>query len=153
MHTIGTRVPCCERMTRPAPAHALCVWGTWLVQHRHQWGLGVPRCLKQSRQMLVLSGPPVSHTISTSEALLRADAWTSIDSCLLLVGAPGWHNISTGGTLVLVLFGHLSRTPSALERLVASECLDQHRLMPCVSGASPTSAPVGSWCTKVPRAI
>ena len=105
LHTIGTRGPWCERMTRPAPAHALCVWGTWLVQHRHQWGLGVPRCLKQSRQMLVLPGAPVSNTISTSKALLYADAWTSIDSCLLLVGAPGWHNISTGGTLVLVLLG------------------------------------------------
>ena len=55
--------------------------------------------------MLVLLGAPVSHTISTSEALLRADAWTSIDSYLLLVGAPGWHTISTGGTLVLVLLG------------------------------------------------
>ena len=55
--------------------------------------------------MLVLLGAPVSHTISTSEALLRADAWTSIDTYLLLVEAPGWHNISTGGTLVLVLLG------------------------------------------------
>ena len=55
--------------------------------------------------MLVLSGAPVSHTISTNEALVLSDAWTSIDSCLLLVGALGWHNISTGGTLVLVLLG------------------------------------------------
>ena len=55
--------------------------------------------------MLVLLGASVSHTISTSEALLRADAWTSIDSYLLLVGAPGWHNICTGGTLVLVVLG------------------------------------------------
>ena len=51
------------------------------------------------------SGAPISHTISTSEALLRVDACTSIDSCLLLVGAAGWYNISTGGTLVLVLLG------------------------------------------------
>ena len=26
-HTIGTSGPCCERMPRPALAHALCVWG------------------------------------------------------------------------------------------------------------------------------
>ena len=70
----------------------------WPVTSRI-WGV----TLEQSRHMLVLLGAPVSHTISTSEALLRADAWTSIDSYLLLVGAPGWHNISTGGTLVLVL--------------------------------------------------
>ena len=55
--------------------------------------------------MHVLLRAPVSHTINTNEALLRGDALTSIDSCLLLVGAPGWHNISTGGTLVLVLLG------------------------------------------------
>ena len=77
------------------------------------------------------------HSISTSEALLRADAWTSIDSCLLLVGAPGWPNISTGGTL-----GHLSGTPSAPAGPAASGYLDQHRLMPYVSGASTTSATV-----------
>ena len=47
----------------------------------------------------------------------------------------------------------LSGTLSALASLVANGCLGQHRLMPCVSGASPTSAPVGPWCTKVPRAI
>ena len=75
------------------------------AQHLHRWGLGAPRCLEQSRHMLVLLGAPVSHTISTSEALLRADAWTSIDSYLLLVEAPGWHNISTGRTLVLLLLG------------------------------------------------
>ena len=55
--------------------------------------------------MPVLLEAPVSHTIRTREALLRADARTSIDSSLLLVGAPGWHNISTGGILVLVLLG------------------------------------------------
>ena len=51
-----------------------------LAQHLHRWGLGAPRCLMQSRHMLVLLGALVSHTISTSEALLRVDAWTSIDS-------------------------------------------------------------------------
>ena len=84
--------------------------------------------------MLVLLGAPVSHTISTSEAMLRADAWTSIDSCLLLVGAPGWYNISTSEAFVrgkdwtstgssLVLLGHLARMTSAL---------------------------AGPWCAKVP---
>ena len=43
--------------------------GTWLAQDRHQWGLGGPKCLEQSRHMLVLLGPLVSHTISTSEAV------------------------------------------------------------------------------------
>ena len=53
--------------------------------------------------MVVHLGAPVSHAVNTNDALVRADAWTSIDSYLLLVGAPGWHNISTGGTLVFVL--------------------------------------------------
>ena len=47
--------------------------------------------------MLVLLGPPVSHTISTSEALVHADAFTSISSCLVLLGAPTSHNIDTEG--------------------------------------------------------
>ena len=55
----------------------------------------------------MIPGAPVSHTISTSEALVRVDAWTSIDSYLLSVEAPGWENISTGRTLVLVLLGAL----------------------------------------------
>ena len=44
-------------------------------------------CLEQSRHMLVLLGPLVSHTISTSEALVHTDACTSISSCLVLLGA------------------------------------------------------------------
>ena len=40
------------------------------------------------------------HTISTSEALVRADAWTSIGSCIVLLGAPGWHNIGSSAALV-----------------------------------------------------
>ena len=47
--------------------------------------------------MLVLLGPPVSHTISTSEALVHADAYTSISSCLMLLAAPTSHNIDTEG--------------------------------------------------------
>ena len=57
------------------------------------------------------------------------------------------------GPWYLCYLGHLSGTPSAPAGLAASGCLDQHRFMPCVSGASPTSAPVGPWYTKVPRAI
>ena len=95
-HLSGTPAgPCCERMPRPASAHALCVWGTSLAQHRHQCCLGSPRCLEHSRHILLLLGAPVLHTISTSEALVRADAWTS-----------------TGSSLVLL--GHLSRMTSAL---------------------------------------
>ena len=71
--------------------------GTWLSQDRHQWGLGGPKCLEQSRHMLVLLGPLVSHTISTSEASVHTDACTSISSCLVLLGAPGSHSIDTEG--------------------------------------------------------
>ena len=42
--------------------------------------------------MLVLLGAPFSYT---NNALVRADAWTSFGPCLVLLGAPGWHNIGT----------------------------------------------------------
>ena len=103
--------------------------GTSLAQDRHQWGLGGPKCLEQSRHMLVLLGPLVSHTISTSEALvtrmpvpalahalccwghLALTASTQkgfgVLRCLerstlmlVLLGAPGWHNIDTIVALV-----------------------------------------------------
>ena len=71
--------------------------GTWLTQDRHQWGLGGPKSLEQSRHMLVLLGPLVSHIISTSEALVHTDACTSISSCLVLLEAPTSHNFNTEG--------------------------------------------------------
>ena len=37
-------------------------------------GVGAPRCLRQSRFMLVMMGALVLHTIGTSRALVRADA-------------------------------------------------------------------------------
>ena len=40
-------------------------------------------------------GAPVSHAVNTNDALVRADAWTSFDTCLMLLGAPNWHNIGT----------------------------------------------------------
>ena len=98
-----------------------CVFG--LAQHLHRWGLGAPRCLEQSRHMVVLLEAPVSHTISTNEALVLSDAWTSIGSCLVMIGAPGWDNIGISGAVVrqsassnlgscLCDLGHLSGTPS-----------------------------------------
>ena len=45
--------------------------------------------------MLVHLGAPVSHAVNTNDASLRADAWTSFGPCLVLVGAPSWHNIDT----------------------------------------------------------
>ena len=71
-----------------------------LAQHLHQWGLGAPRCLEQSRHMLVLLGALVSHTISTNEGLVLANAWTSIGSRLVMIGAPGGPNIGTNGAVV-----------------------------------------------------
>ena len=50
--------------------------------------------------MLVLLGPLVSDTISTNDALVHTDVCTSISSCLVLLGAPGWHNIGTIVALV-----------------------------------------------------
>ena len=50
--------------------------------------------------MLVLLEAPVSHTISTNEALVLANAWTIIGSCLVMIGAPGRHNIRTNGAMV-----------------------------------------------------
>ena len=40
-------------------------------------------------------GAPVSHVVNTNDALVHADAWTSFDLCLVLLGAPNWHNIGT----------------------------------------------------------
>ena len=40
-------------------------------------------------------GAPVSHAVNTNDALVGADAWTSFGPCLVLLGAPGWHNIGT----------------------------------------------------------
>ena len=95
--------------------------GTWLAQDCHQWGLGEPKCLEQSRHMLVLLGPFVSHTISTSEVLVRENASITFGSCpvlmghllrkalatvkpwcpcRVLLGALGWHNIGTIVALV-----------------------------------------------------
>ena len=45
--------------------------------------------------MLVHLGAPVSHAVNTNDASVRADAWTSFGPCLVLLGAPSWHNIST----------------------------------------------------------
>ena len=74
--------------------------------------------------MLVLLGPPVSHTISTNEALVHADACTSISSCLVLLGAPTSHSFDTEGCIdrsriMLVLLGApFSHTVSTSEALV-----------------------------------
>ena len=88
------------RMPGPASAQALCFRGIWLAQHRHQRDIGAPRFLQQSTIMLVLLGAPVWHTIGTGGALLRADAPSSIGSCLVCLMAPGLHSLGTGGTLV-----------------------------------------------------
>ena len=45
--------------------------------------------------MLVRLGAPVSHAVNTNDALVRADAWTCFAPCLVLLGAPSWHNIDT----------------------------------------------------------
>ena len=45
--------------------------------------------------MLVHLVAPVSHAVNTNDALVRADAWTSFGPCLVLLGAPSWHNIGT----------------------------------------------------------
>ena len=73
--------------------------GTSLAQHWHQRGLSVPRCLEQSTVMLVPLRAPVWPTIGTSGALMRADASTSIGSCLVILGAPGSYNIHISGAL------------------------------------------------------
>ena len=98
-----------------------------MAQHRHHRGLGAPRCLRQSRLMLVMMGAIVLHTIDTSRALVRADASTSIGPCAFCLGALGSHKIVTSGALVgqsassnldtcSCFWGHLSRTPSAPTR-------------------------------------
>ena len=58
--------------------------------------------------MVVHLGALVSHAVNTNNALMRADALTSFGPCLVLLGAPSWHNI---GTIV------------ALERQGASDSL------------------------------
>ena len=45
--------------------------------------------------MLVHLAAPVSHAVNTNDVLVRADAWTSFGPCLVLLGAPSWHNIGT----------------------------------------------------------
>ena len=49
--------------------------------------------------MVVHLGALVSHAVNTDDALVRADAWTSFGPCLVLLGAPSWHNIGTITTL------------------------------------------------------
>ena len=51
-----------------------------------QKGFGMPRCINRSRIMLVLLGAPFSHTVSTSEALVRENAPISFGSCPVLMG-------------------------------------------------------------------
>ena len=58
------------------------------------------RCASQVYGSLVLLAALVSKTISTSEALVRADAWTTTGTCLVLLGATGSNNIGTCGALV-----------------------------------------------------
>ena len=45
--------------------------------------------------MVVHLGALVSHAVNTNDALVRTDAWTSFDPCLVLLGAPNWPNIRT----------------------------------------------------------
>ena len=40
--------------------------------------------------MVVHLGALVSHAVNTNDALVRANAWTSFDPCLVLLGAPSW---------------------------------------------------------------
>ena len=54
--------------------------------------------------MVVNLGALVSHAVNTNDALVRADAWTSFDPCL-------------------VLLGHLAGTIEALERQGSSDSL------------------------------
>ena len=80
-------------------------------------------CASQAYGSLVILAALVSQTISTSEALVRADAWTSTGSSLVLLAATGSHNIGTCGASVrqgasnslrssLCCLGHLFGTPS-----------------------------------------
>ena len=117
-----------------------CVSG--LTQHLHRWGLGAPRCLEQSRYMLVLLGAPVSHTISTNEALVLSDAWTSIGSCLVMIGAPGWDNIRINGAVVLgAPFSH------TIKALVRGDASTNFGSCPMLMGhfVRKASATVGPW--------
>ena len=45
--------------------------------------------------MVVHLRAPVSHDVNTNDALVPADVWTSFGPCLVLLGAPSWHNIGT----------------------------------------------------------
>ena len=45
--------------------------------------------------MVVHLGAPVSHAVNTNDALVLADVWTSFGPCLVMLGAPSWHNIGT----------------------------------------------------------
>ena len=78
--------PWCTRMPVPASVHAVCCWGHLPLTASTQKGFGMPRCIDRSKIMLVLLGVPFSHTISTSEALVRGDASTSFGSCPVLMG-------------------------------------------------------------------
>ena len=84
-HTISTN----EALVQ---TDALCCWGHLALTASTQKGLGVRRCLERSRLMLLLLGAPFSYT---NDALVRADAWSSFGLCLMLLGAPSWHNIGT----------------------------------------------------------
>ena len=124
-----------------------CNLFTSLAQHRHHRGLGAPRCLRESRLMLVMMGTLVLHTIGTSRALVQADASTSIGPCLCVWG----HLARTGSSPVGPWWAKVPRPVKTHARasratclahhqhqrgLSAHGCLYQHQLMPCAVGGT-----------------
>ena len=112
--------------------------------------------------MLVLLVPPVSHTISTSEALVHADACTSISSCLVLLGSPTSHSIDTEGfgmprcieqsrTMLLLFGAPFSHTVSTSKALVRENASISFGSCPVLMGQllHKASATVEPWLTTV----
>ena len=105
--------------------------------------------------MLVLLWPLVSHTISTNEALVHMDACTSINSCLVLLGAPGSHSIDIDGfwcakvpewsRLMLVLLG--APFSHTIKALVRGDAPTSFGSCPVLMGhlVRKASATVGPW--------
>ena len=100
--------------------------GTWLAQHQHRWDLGA--CTAWDT------------CLAHQQALLRADASTSIGSCLVCLGlAQHLHRWGLGAprcTTSASAHACTSRGTCLVDHqhqrdLGARESLDQHRLMPC----------------------
>ena len=131
-HTISTSEALVHADACTSISSCLVHWGYLPLTASTQKGFGMPRCIERSRNMLVLLGAPFSHTVSTSEALVRENGSISFGSCPVLIG----HLLrkSIGDSRALVNYDGSSSLGSCV-------CCWGH--LACTA-----SAPIRPWCAK-----